>query len=135
MAKPDKLKKRVKQLERKLDQQSTLTEKTKKKIKALNRELKARDRAISDLQRQISGRKGADAESTNAELLPGADKKLAIGHKNAWKKHKFLCDRYDVHLDTGHEKDSARAMANEDLLNRYGKKAGFTPEQLCEILS
>ena len=48
---------------------------------------------------------------------------------------KFLCEHYDMHLGAGNEKDSARALANQDLLNRYGKKAGFTPEQLCDILS
>ncbi len=135
MAKPDKLKKKIKQLERKLDQQTAQAEKTKKKIKVLNREVKARDQAIADLQRQLSGRQDADSEPTGALLLPGADKKLAVEHKNAWKRHKFLCERYDVHLDAGHEKDSARGMANQDLLQRYGKKAGFTPEQLCDILS
>lgn len=135
MAKPDKLKKRIRQLERMLDQQPALAEKPKGKIKRLKRELKMRDQVIADLQRQLSDRQDAGSQPTGALLLPGADKNLAVEHKNAWKRHKFLCEHYDVHLGEGHEKDSARALANQDLLNRYGKKAGFTPEQLCDILS
>ena len=136
MAKPDKLKKRIKQLKRELKQQSGLPAKTKKEIKYLKRELKIRDQAISDLQRQLSGRQDAVPESTDS-ILPADTKgtKLVIEHKIAWKKHKFLCERYDVHLDSGRDKDRARAMANEDLVDRHGKKAGFTVEQLCDILS
>ena len=136
MAKQDKLKKRIKQLKRKLKQQTSLPGKAKKQIKHLNRELEARDQAIGDLQRQLG--LGLQAVSDPADPLLLADTKGAsqvIEHKNAWKKNKFLCERYDVHLESGHDKDKARAMANEDLLQRYGKKAGFTAEELCDILS
>jgi chromosome segregation ATPase len=136
MAKPDKLKKRIKRLKRKLDQQSSLHEEIQKEIKHLKRELKVRDQSITDLQRQVSDRQDAVPALTDS-ILPADIKgtKLAIEHKAAWKKHKFLCERYDVHLDSGCDKDRARAMANEDLVDRHGKKAGFTVEQLCDILS
>lgn len=136
MAKQDKLKKRIKQLKRKLEQQSTLPDKTKKQIKHLNRELKARDQAIAGLQRQLSGGQQAASDPVDVLLLADTkDTKQVIEHKNAWKKHKFLCDRYDAHLESGHDKDKARIMANDDLVGRHGKKAGFTAEQLCDILS
>lgn len=136
MAKQDKLKKKVKQLKRKLKQQAALPGKTKKQIKHLNRELKARDQAIAVLQRKLSDVQDPGSEPVDAILL--ADTKGArdvIEHKNSWKKHRFLCERYDVHLESGHDKDKARLMANQDLVKRYGKNAGFTTEQLCDILS
>lgn len=136
MAKQDKLKRRVKQLKRKLKQQDSLPGKAKKQIKHLNRELKARDQAIASLQRQLSAGQQAAPDAVDALLLAGAKgTKQVIEHKNAWKKHKYLCDRYDLHLESGHGKDKARVMANEDLVLLHGKSAGFTAEQLRDILS
>lgn len=136
MAKLDKLKKKIKQLERKLDQQSSLPKKAQKQIKQLNCELKARNRVIADLQHQLAGQADTTSESVDSILpVDPKDMSLALDHKHAWKKHKFLCDRYDVHLDSGLNKNKARTLANQDLMGRYGKEVGFTPEQLCEILS
>lgn len=136
MSKAEKLKKKIKQLKRKLEQRSSLPEKAKKEIKFLSRELKARDQAIVELQRKLSGRPDVSSDSAGATLAEySREKGLAIEHKHAWKKHKFLCERYDVHLDSGHDKDKARAMANRDLVNSHGKKAGFTAEELRGILS
>lgn len=136
MAKLDKLKKSIKQLKRKLNQQPILSKKAKKEIKHLTRELRIRDKVIANLQCQLDSRKDAASELADAILIADSkDITLALDHKNAWKKHKFLCERYDAHLGSGHDKDSARAMANEDLTARYGNEVGFTAEQLCDILS
>lgn len=136
MAKQDKLKKRIKRLKRKLKQQTNLSGKAKKQVKRLNRELQARDQAIADFQRQLSGGQQAVSDPADSLLLAGTgNKKQVIEHKNAWKRHKFLCDRYDVHLESGHDKDKARILANQDLVGRHGEKAGFTAEELCDILS
>ena len=53
----------------------------------------------------------------------------------SWKRHRFLGERYDAHLLDGHDKDTARGMANRDLVERYGKDVGFTEDQLRDILS
>lgn len=136
MAKQDKLKKRIKQLKRKLKRQIALPGKTKKQIKHLNRELKARDQLIAVLQRQLPGEQDPASDPVDSILVADAKgTKQVIEHKNAWKKHRFLCERYDVHLESGHEKDKARLMANQDLVQHYGEEAGFTAEELCEILS
>lgn len=133
MAKKDKSEKRLK---RKLKQQTKLSAKAKKQVKRLDRELKARDQAIADLQRQLRGGQQAISDPADSLLLAGTgDAKQVIEHKNAWKRHKYLCDRYDVHLESGHGKDKARIMANKDLVQRHGAKAGFSAEELRDILS
>lgn len=136
MAKLDKLKKKLKQLKRELKQQSTPSKKEKRTIEHLKRELEIRDKIIADLQCQLASRKNVTSELADAILVANNDDiKLALNQKNAWKKHTFLCERYDVHLESGHDKDTARTMANKDLMDRYGKKVGFTAEQLRDILS
>lgn len=136
MSKLDKLKKKIKKLTQKLDQQATASKKTKKEIKRFKRELEIRDQVIADFQQQLANKQGEAPKSLDSILLADEeDRKLAVDHKNTWKKHRFLCERYDVHLDSGQGKNNARTMANEDLVERYGNEAGFTTEQLCDILS
>lgn len=136
MAKLDKLKKKIKQLKRKLDRQFDLPKKTKKEIKYLKRELELRNQVIVDLKCQLAEQQNATPELANALLLAETeDKKAVIDHKNAWKRHTFLRDRYEHHMGSGYEKDKARTMANKDLIDRYGTEVGFTAEQLCDILS
>ena len=136
MAKQDKLKKKLKQLKRKLAQQSGVPKSAEKEIKRLGRELKARDETIEELRRQLAEQQGSDAPQSDTLLVEDSDEtRLALAHKDAWKRHKFLGERYDVHLADGHAKDKARAMANRDLVKRYGKRVGFTAEQLRDILS
>jgi len=52
-------------------------------------------------------------------------------NKLSHKKHKT----HNVHFESGHDKDKARILANQDLVGRHGEKAGFTAEELCDILS
>jgi len=136
MSKLDKLKKKIKKLEHKLDQQPTPSKKAKKEIKRFRRELEEKDQIINDLQRRLADKQNATPEPNKTILLAhNEDRSLALEYKSTWKKHRFLCERYDVHLDSGQEKNRARTMANKDLVERYGTKAGFTKEQLCDILS
>jgi len=136
MAKADKLKKKIKKLTRKLEQKSTLPKKSKKDINRLKRALKERDRIITGLQLQLSEQQSPASESVETILTSlTRDKKLVIGQKNAWKRHTFLGERYEQYLDDGHDKEQARSLANQDLMDRYGDDVGFTPEQLLAILS
>ena len=136
MAKAKKLKKKIKRLKLQLEQHSRQPDKTKKQIKYLNRELKTRDRLIAELQSRLADdSEAADESAAGAHAGYARDSGFAVEHKKAWKKHKFLCERYDAHLDNGHDKEQARAMANQDLVDNYGKQAGFTAEELGGILS
>jgi len=136
MAKPDKLKKEIKQLKRKLDSQSTLSRKLKEEIKQFKLKLKARDKRIADLLKKTAGRKKSHLNSTSAAFVAELEKeKGVIEHKNAWKRHTYLGECYDGYLDEGYDKERARAMANQDLKGRYGEEFGFNEEQLSDILS
>lgn len=136
MAKADKLKKKIKKLTRKLEQKPTLPNKAKKEIKQLKRALKESDRIITGLRLQLSEQRSPSLESAETILTSVIrDKKLVIGQKNAWKRHTFLGECYEQHLDNGHDKEQARSLANQDLMDRYGDDVGFTPEQLLAILS
>ena len=46
-----------------------------------------------------------------------------------------LLDRYEHHLNSGRDKPSARLLANKDLLAEFGQEAGYTEEELQQILS
>lgn len=136
MANTDKLRKKIKNLTRKLEQQHVLPKKAKKEIKRLKRALKDRDRIITGLQLQLAEQSGPTAESLESVLTQATrDRKLVIGQKNAWKRHTFLGECYEEHLNNGHGKKQARTMANQDLMDRYGDDVGFTLEQLFVILS
>ncbi len=154
MAKLDKLKKRVKQLGQQLEQQSVLLKQAtkdikllkqaleqksslpKNKIKQLSHKLGEHNQAITELQKLFANREDAPSESCGNILLDnGENSNLALEQKNTWKRHTYLCERYDVYLISGHKKEKARTNANEDLVDKHGKEAGFTEEQLQEILS
>ena len=136
MAKAKKLKKNIKRLKRKLEQQSSQARKAKREIKNINRELKARGKYIAELQRQVSAAPAGSSEFPEKSPIENSgNKSIAIEQKKAWKRGRFLCERYDLHLNSGLEKDEARALANRDLMESQGKEAGFTAEELRGILS
>ncbi len=137
MANNDKLKKKIKKLERRLDQKSTLPKKVEKEIKGLKHKLGLQAQVIADLRRKLAEQQSSIPELVDASLLVEAneDKKMVIEHKNAWKRHTFLGKCYEAHLASGYDKDRARTMANQDLMDHYGNEVGFTAEQLGDILS
>jgi len=136
MAKLKKLKKKIKKIKQKFDQEFKLFRKAQKEIKSLKRKLQKRDQLIADLQRQhVEKKVSTPPPSTTTLLGETADKKLTVDYKSSLKRNKFLIECYEVHLGSVQEKDRARAMANQDLMDRYGEEFGFTKEQLGDILS
>lgn len=136
MAKPDKLKKALKQLKRKLDDQSSVSTKLKEELKGFKRKLKERDKRVAELQRKLAGKKKSTFKGTAADFVAELENEQGvIDHKNAWKRHTYLGECYDGYLDEGYDKERARVMANEDLKGRYGDEFGFSEEQLDDILS
>ena len=131
MAKADRLKKKIKKLEQRLKE---APKQAKKEIKRLKHALEERDRTIESLRRRL--REQAPREATGSVEIPASrDRKLALGQKNAWKRHSFLRERYEAHLAAGHDKGQARLLANRDLMERYGEEVGFTRDELVAILS
>lgn len=136
MANKDKLTKVVKRLKKKMEQQSIQLKKAETKITKLQKKLDAKEQKILRLKAQPETGNDTDHHSKDEIFQETTgDKKAIIDHKNAWKRHTYLRDRYEQHMVDGHDKDSARLLANKDLTARYGQEVGFTQEQLGDILS
>ncbi len=58
---------------------------------------------------------------------------MVSSHRIAWNRYAYLHDRYEAHIEKGAKKEDARKMANRDLMKRFGKKAGYTEQQLACI--
>ncbi len=61
-------------------------------------------------------------------------KGVASAPKSAGKRYSYLQDQYEAHLSAGMDKVRARAAANHDLITQFGEDAGYTREQLADIL-
>lgn len=108
----------------------------KAEIRRLEQEIEARDRLIQRLQQQEVpsefGKRGAgDTLSKGVKRQPGQ----AVRHRKAWERHRYLRSQYEHYLEGGSEKSQARSLADRDLRSTYGEQAGYTPEQLDEILT
>ncbi|MBT2990250.1 MAG: hypothetical protein B6D72_00075 [gamma proteobacterium symbiont of Ctena orbiculata] len=150
--KEKKLKKKLKQEKEKLKRRpkalddavvQTLTD----KIKRLKSELKDREKLIGSLQKRLQKSAGKSERSDNKndkqKGISGAAKllrsqrtaRIGVAQKQAWKQHGFLRDRYEYHLENGQEKETARVMANQDLRDSFGDEAGYSEQELENILS
>jgi seryl-tRNA synthetase len=150
--KEKKLKKNLKQGNKKLKRSTvvaddsviqTLTDKVKK----LKAELNNRDDVIADLQKRLNkllgkteksdkkNRKLKAKGSTVKLLRTQQSARIGVAQKEAWKKHGFLRDRYEYHLEDGQDKVTARALANQDLRESFGDGAGYSKQDLENILS
>ncbi|MEW8506426.1 MAG: hypothetical protein AB2598_06955 [Candidatus Thiodiazotropha sp.] len=150
--KDKKLKKKLKKGKEKLKREAKVSDEVAiqtlaDKIMKLKAELKDRDELIGSLQKRL---KKADNKSEKVEKqnkkqkqTGGAAKflrsqrtaRIGVAQKQAWKQHGFLRDRYEYHLENGQEKESARAMANQDLRDSFGDEAGYSEQELETILS
>ncbi len=108
----------------------------RKEIQRLTSELQARDdqlKALSSSQEPIVPL--SESQVLAQRLADSSDAGSVSKRKKAWERHQYLRSRYEVHLEAGLEKSSARIGADKDLRQRYGKGAGYTEEQLDSILS
>jgi hypothetical protein len=117
------------------------------KIKILKAELKNRDEVIVGLQKRLkksvvksekSDKKSnkLKAKGNTAKLLRTQQSaRIGVAQKEAWKKHGFLRDRYEYHLENGEDKVAARGLADQDLRDAFGDEAGYSEQDLENILS
>jgi predicted RNase H-like nuclease (RuvC/YqgF family) len=117
------------------------------KIKTLKSALKEQDELIGSLQKRLKksvrDKEEHDKKSKQQKAKGSATKllrtqqtaKIGVTQRQAWKQHGFLRDRYEFHLVNGEEKTAARALANQDLCGAFGDEAGYSEEELENILS
>ncbi len=103
-------------------------EKSTKKIAALKEQKRQLLFQVQLLQQKLDnaldGR--GDPETVDAFLKQSP----ATSHKIDWKRYSYLQDRYEALIEEGVEKAAARKMANRDLIEQFGKEAGYTDRQL-----
>ncbi|MBL3529547.1 MAG: hypothetical protein JMN27_18000 [gamma proteobacterium endosymbiont of Lamellibrachia anaximandri] len=113
----------------------------KKRIKQLEAELKHCNETIEALRHQVKdkqtgkNKKRKPGNSAVKSLRSQQSTTVAVAQRSAWKRHRYLRDRYDFHLDNCHDKPDARDLADKDLRQEYGEDAGFSKQELDHILS
>lgn len=141
--------KKIKKKPKKKDKQQTLTDQDrypetralKDKIKRLEKELSKQEGLIKKLRdklQKITSKKGKKNKSDKAvpnPLFSGQTSRVGVAQREAWRRHGYLRDRYEFHLNTCQDKGSARLLADKDLRDKYGEDAGYTEQELEQILS
>lgn len=137
MAKKKTKKSEVKRLEKTAKKLTAANLALEKQVRKLNKKLVAREQEILNLQTAASQAAPIKQTTSPASADIGADDGLGIAssHRAAWKQHTYLRDRYELHLENGASKESARQLANDDLKKEYGPDSGFSEEELGAILS
>ena len=113
----------------------------KQSIKKLEAELNKRERKIENLTRQLKelkaskNKKGKPGKSAARALLAQQKTRVAVAQRKAWKRHGYLRDRYEFHLGNGQDKTNARIFADKDLREAFGDDAGYSEQELEQILS
>ncbi len=113
----------------------------KQRIKRLEAELKHCKSTIEALRHQVKdkqtgkNKKRKPGNSAVKSLRAQQSTTVAVAQRNAWKRHRYLRDRYDFHLENSHDKPDARDLADKDLRQEYGEDAGFSKQELEHILS
>lgn len=114
----------------------------KSKIKRLEEVVAKRDQTIEELKGKLiesenqKKRKKRNAGSGAAKLLRAQrSNRVGLSQRDAWKRHGFLRDRYEYHLEQNEDKMVARHLAGQDLKEQFGEEAGYSAQQLEQILS
>jgi hypothetical protein len=124
--------KEVKRLKKKAKKLTAANLMLQKRIQKLKKKLGARKHQdVVDLQAGY----GEAAIAIAAEIGAYDGGGIASSHRASWKQHKYLRDRYELHLGAGATKECARQFANDDLKKEFGTDKGFSEEQLSAILS
>ena len=121
-------KKQRKQLQKKARKARAVKEKHQKRIDALKEEKRLLALRVANLQRQLKEVSESRHGPETPDEQPG--KVAASNHRIAWERYAYLHDRYEACIEKGANKEDARKMANKDLLERFGKEAGYTEQQL-----
>ena len=107
------------------------------RIEQLEKSLKKCLRRVEGLTQELSRSKQKKPKRGKAGKLLAAQKphRVGVAQREAWKRHGYLRERYEFHLEAGRNKDQARGLANSDLQERFGEEAGYTSQELEQILS
>jgi hypothetical protein len=111
------------------------------KIKKLEKELKKNDRIIDELSGQLKKNHNANKKRKKLTknlanpLFTGQIESVGVVQRKAWQRHGYLRDRYEFHLGSCRDKSKARVLADQDLREKYGEEAGYTEQELEQILS
>ncbi|MEN8131227.1 MAG: hypothetical protein ABFS45_13750 [Pseudomonadota bacterium] len=117
------------------------TQHLKQRIKQLERALKQHKSTIEALMRQLKAckakkiKKRKPGKGVSKSLFAQQKSRVAIDQRKAWKRHGYLRDRYEFHLGSGHNKTTARNLADIDLREEFGEEAGYSAQELEQILS
>ena len=113
----------------------------KQQVKTLKAELTECKSTIEALKRQLKERKspkkksGQQAKGTSKIFQAQLTDRVAVDQRKAWKRHGYLRERYEFHLENGQDKSQARLLADKDLRAEFGADAGYTAQELEQILS
>lgn len=117
------------------------TQDLEQRIKKLERKLKQRDSTIEELIHQLNeskarkNKKRKPGKSVSKTLFSQQTTRVAIDQRKAWRRHGYLRDRYEYHLSEGQDKANARILADKDLRGKFGEDAGYSEQELEQILS
>ncbi len=123
-----KMKKQLLKAEKKLRQ-------LQKEVEQLDRKLLKRKKQIVNLQRCLDGAVG---ETKLKETSSFENIQMSVASnvpRDVLRKAEFLLDRYEHHLGLSKTKRVARHHANQDMIENYGPDAGFTQQELEDVLS
>jgi predicted RNase H-like nuclease (RuvC/YqgF family) len=140
-----KVKKKLKKAGKKessnnLDAQPEISALTQK-IKKLEKQLGKRDKLIDALQEQLKkggsgkSKKGKPSKQSSKPLFRGQTKRVGVMQQQARQRHGYLRHRYEYYLTVDQDKNAARALADQDLREKFGDDSGYTQEELELILS
>jgi hypothetical protein len=95
------------------------------------------EREMKSLRVRLPGRDAAPppgAASFPPPPLGEGPRGLASAQRGAWRRHQYLQDRFEIHLQAGLPLADARRAANRDLTERHGEAAGYSDQELEAIL-
>jgi hypothetical protein len=109
----------------------------KSEIKRLEKEIRKRDDLIRKLQKRSAPKASKEVASDDtADLLHSQrNESIAVVQRKAWERHQYLRQQYEQHLEENNPATTARRLANRDLIERFGDAAGYSAEELLDILS
>ncbi len=121
-------KKQCKKLQKKIGRILIAEKKLTEKIELLKERRQRLEAQVNFLEQKFDEALEQRDETERADADPGRE--TGGRHKVDWKRYSYLHDRYEAHIEKGSGKAEARKMANLDLIEQFGKEAGYTNQQL-----
>ena len=129
--------KKIERLKQRAREAEAANELLEKRVRKLKKKVDTQKQQISDLRERLQHTPQTIEAPTSSipELGDRGDASIAASHRTAWRRHSYLRDRYEFHLNAGSTNERARGLANEDLKQEYGSDCGYTDDELSAILS